>query len=185
MELKKPFALLLAQLQDTEAPIPLLARAVLTPLLAAALGKGKVNEDARQALTKFCERLAEVTKSADQNEQDLAIQAYVALLRSTVAKDTFWEMREEAISPLVRILEQSARGSGGAGSVDRGSAAGNANVVQGGVPLQLLYHVLLVVWELSFEEDVAEDINAYTPPPQPPCTDSTTNTETVNTMSSP
>jgi V-type H+-transporting ATPase subunit H len=163
--LPNPFALLLAQLEDTENPIPLLARAVLTTLLAAALAKtANPDDETRHALAKFYHRLATVTRGADQHEQDLAIQAYVALLRTAVAKDAFWQMREETMNPLVRILEASATGSGSVGSVERGSLTGNSNVVQGGVPLQLLYHVLLVVWELSFEEEVAEDINAYDPP---------------------
>jgi V-type H+-transporting ATPase subunit H len=55
-------------------------------------------------------------------------------------------------------LETAAGGNGG-GSDRNSLVTGGTGVVQGGVGLQLLYHVLLVIWELTFEEVIAEEIN--------------------------
>ena len=69
-------------------------------------------------------------------------------------------MEEETVAPIVKILGTAAAGNCG-GSDRVTSATGGTGIVQGGVGLQLLYHVLLVIWELTFEELVAEEINPY------------------------
>ena len=85
----------------------------------------------------------------------------MTLFRSSYARITFWNTGDEAVEPLISILEAAAGGSGNSGSAGGSNLLGN--LIQGGVGLQLLYHVLLVIWELTFEEAVAETIHPYVP----------------------
>lgn len=81
------------------------------------------------------------------------MQGFSSLLRSREARELFWNQRKETLDPLVEILRAAA------GAKDSGSStvAGSANIrstdvsIGGGVGLQLLYHVLLVIWQLSYE----------------------------------
>jgi V-type H+-transporting ATPase subunit H len=127
--------------------------------LATSLsGSTKTNTGAKDALPRFYRYLAGASKLQERDQQDLAIQAYVALLRTPYARETFWDMKEETVAPLARLLEETAGGTAGSdrASVATGTVSG---IVQGGVPLQLVYHVLLAVWELTFDDTVAEEIN--------------------------
>jgi len=54
---------------------------------------------------------------------------------------------------LIAILEAAA------GSGNGSNPSLHGGLIQGGVGLQLLYHVLLVVWELTFEPVIAEEIH--------------------------
>jgi V-type H+-transporting ATPase subunit H len=100
--------------------------------------------------------LAVLAKSSDTGHQDIAIQFYSNLLRTKQSREIFWSKREDTVAPLIEIL-RSAGGFtngdnvstlySGAGSI-RGGGDGNLG---GGVGLQLLYHILLVIWQLSFE----------------------------------
>ncbi|KAF8543470.1 armadillo-type protein [Trichophaea hybrida] len=163
LALPKPFELLLSLLEGAaDQTIPLLSAAILTTLISTSLSScPKISAELKDALPKFYHYLSTVTKSADQDQQDLAIKSYVALLRTPFARETFWDMKEETVAPLAKTLETAAGGTGNPGGSDRmSSLTGTAAIVQGGVPLQLLYHVLLVVWQLTFDETVAEEINA-------------------------
>jgi V-type H+-transporting ATPase subunit H len=52
-----------------------------------------------------------------------------------------------------------------AGSTATNSARTADISVGGGVGLQLLYHVLLVIWQLSFEGSlVGDELHSYVPP---------------------
>ena len=160
LSLPKPFAHLLSLLSHTDES-PLLSASVLTTLLAAYLKSSvKPSPDACDTLPKLYHFLAGLAKSPDGHFQDIAIQSYVSLLRSTFARTTFWDMKEETVAPIVKILETAAAGNCG-GSDRVTGVTGGTSIVQGGVGLQLLYHVLLVIWELTFEELVAEEINLY------------------------
>ena len=83
------------------------------------------------------------------------MQEYSSLLRTKKARELFWSQREETIAPLIDIL----RGAAGAGKdSDSTLWSGGASIrsatdagLSGGVGLQLLYHVLLTIWQLSFE----------------------------------
>ena len=77
------------------------------------------------------------------------------MLRTKKSRELFWIQRSETVTPLIDILRAAALSgkdtdstlwSGGA-SIRSATEAG----LGGGVGLQLLYHVLLVVWQLSFE----------------------------------
>lgn len=113
------------------------------------------------ALPTILKYLSGLAKSTDGGLQDIAVQEYSALLFSRVSRERFWEQRSETLAPLVKIL-QTAAGIGGDGSSSASLWSGNVSVrsegnLAGGVGLQLLYHVLLVLWQLSFESDVIGD----------------------------
>ena len=78
-----------------------------------------------------------------------------ALLRGKKSRGLFWDQRKETIGPLIDILKAAAGvGSNGDSSTLWSGAASVRSVegsLGGGVGLQLLYHVLLVLWQLSFE----------------------------------
>jgi V-type H+-transporting ATPase subunit H len=94
------------------------------------------------------------------------VQEYSSVLRNKNSREVFWEQRKETLDPLVDIL----RAASGAGK-DQDSTIGNTSSgsirsvpegLSGGVGLQLLYHVLLVIWQLSFEgELVGEGLQEY------------------------
>ena len=140
---------------NPEDPIPLLTSSVLATLLSSAQVQfPKSNAQLDAALPKLYKYLSTLTKSQDSGLQDIAVQEYSALLRTKKARELFWNQREETVTPLMDIL-RAAVGAGkdsdstilsGATSI-RGIDAG----LSGGVGLQLLYHVLLAVWQLSFE----------------------------------
>lgn len=107
------------------------------------------------ALPKLYKYLSTLTKSQDNGLQDIAVQEYSALLRTKKARELFWDQREETVNPLLDIL-RAAAGSGkdsestmfsGATSIRSATDAG----LGGGVGIQLLYHILLTIWQLSFE----------------------------------
>jgi V-type H+-transporting ATPase subunit H len=161
LALPRPFELLLSLLEGASDPvIPVLASAILTPLLATALQTSvKPSPAVQDALPKFYRYLARVIReSQERDQQDLAVQRYVSLLRTPYARETFWDMKEETMEPLARLIEETAGGSTSAGG--GGSTNTVSGIVQGGVPLQLVYHVLLAVWQLTFDGTVAEELNS-------------------------
>ena len=100
--------------------------------------------------------LSTLTKSSDGGLQDIAVLEYSALLRGKKPRELFWEQRKETVGPLIDILRSAAGVSNGdsASALWSGAASartGSEGVIGGGVGLQLLYHVLLVLWQLSFE----------------------------------
>jgi V-type H+-transporting ATPase subunit H len=106
-------------------------------------------------LPKLFSYLSTLTKVPDGGLQDIAVLEYSALLRGKTSRDIFWSQRKETVAPLIDILRAAAGVSNG----DSASTlwSGNASIrtgestLGGGVGLQLLYHVLLVLWQLSFE----------------------------------
>lgn len=112
-----------------------------------------------------------MTKSQDPGLQDIAVQEYSTLLRTKKARELFWSQHAETVNPLIDILRLAAGAgkdsdstmwSGGA-SIRTATEAG----LSGGVGLQLLYHVLLVVWQLSFEGSlIGVELEEYKYPSQ-------------------
>ena len=89
------------------------------------------------------------------------MQEYSAVLRTKKSRELFWKQRNETLKPLIDILRTAA----GAGK-DTDSTLWNSGTsarsvpeggIAGGVGLQLLYHVLLVIWQLSFEGQLVGD----------------------------
>jgi V-type H+-transporting ATPase subunit H len=119
-------------------------------------GVPKLSNKESSALRKLFSYLSNLTKFTDGGLQDIAVLEYSALLRGKKSRDLFWEQREETVGPLIDILKAAAGVSKGdsASTLWSGAASvrsGPEGTLGGGVGLQLLYHVLLVLWQLSFE----------------------------------
>jgi V-type H+-transporting ATPase subunit H len=126
----------------------------LTNLISTALvSSSKSSARDEEALPQLYSYLSSLTKNQDSGLQDIGVQGFSALLRTQAAREIFWKQRNETMEPLVNILRAAA------GAKENGSStlAGSSNIrpldvgIGGGVGLQLLYHVLLVIWQLSFE----------------------------------
>lgn len=166
-----PFLPLLST-STPEEPIPILTSVVLSSLLSAAIMTyPKLNPQISSALPKTYSYLSVIAKSQDSSIQDIAVQQLSALLRTSASRRQFWDQREESLGPLIEILRAATGGgdssasstinghtasaSGSSTMFSRGSTpsmrSGTEVGIGGGVGVQLLYHVLLVMWQLSFE----------------------------------
>lgn len=122
----------------------------------------------QQALPLVLSYLSGLAKSPDAGLEDIAVQEFSSLLYGRPARVQFWKQRSETVTPLVAILQAAAGIGPGAdssanlwstGPGPRANGLENASVA-GGVGLQLLYHVLLVLWQLSFEaEEIGDELN--------------------------
>lgn len=107
-----------------------------------------------------------VKNSSDAGLQDIAVTKYSSLLYGRSSRQLFWKQRSETVAPLIEILRKAA-GIGGESSASLWSGnttvrSGGFEGLSGGVGLQLLYHVLLVLWQLSFEaEEIGDELNEY------------------------
>ncbi|KAF1968631.1 vacuolar ATP synthase-like protein subunit H [Bimuria novae-zelandiae CBS 107.79] len=158
----KPFLPLLKVGQTVEDTIPLLTSSVLSKFLSYALAHStKTTSQIDEALPQLYNYLAALAKSQDAGLQDIAVQEYSAVLRNKKSRELFWKQRQETLSPLIDILTLASGASKDSNSSLRGGAAGSIRSVPdgltGGVGLQLLYHVLLVIWQLSFEGELVGD----------------------------
>ena len=152
----KPILPYLENSTNPEDPIPLLASSVLTTIASESQVQvpktTKQTEDALSKLYKFQSRL---TLSQDNGLKDIAVLQYSSLLRTRKSRNLLWSQRDGAITPLIDILREVA----GAGKDTDSTLWSGATSIRsasegalgGGVNLQLLYHVLLVLWQLSFE----------------------------------
>ncbi|RDL41958.1 uncharacterized protein BP5553_01937 [Venustampulla echinocandica] len=157
----KPFLPILAQSNDPESPIPLLTSTVLAKLLG---GAPDLTDEGSSALRKLFSYLSTLTKTTDGGLQDIAVLQYSGLLRGKKSRQLFWEHRSETVAPLIDILRAAVGidSANDSASLWSGATVGRTNVegtLGGGVGLQLLYHALLVLWQLSFEgETVGEGL---------------------------
>lgn len=157
----KPFLPLLKPNQADD-PTPVLASSVLSNLLSSALTNGTKNTaQIDEALPPLYSYLSTLTGNTDAGLQDIAVQSFSAVLRSKQARHLFWKQREETVDPLFNILRKA---SGASKDQDSTLWSGGSSVrsvpdggISGGVGLQLLYHVLLVIWQLSFEGELVGD----------------------------
>lgn len=149
---------------NPEDAIPLLTSHALTKLMALARDESHATH---QALPMILTYLSGLAKSSDAGLQDIAVQEYSSLLFGHTSRDLFWKQRSETIAPLVQIL-QTAAGIGRGENTSANLWSGNTSTrstgfegsLGGGVGLQLLYHVLLVMWQISFEaEDIGDELN--------------------------
>lgn len=113
------------------------------------------------ALPKIYNNLAALASSSDGGLQDIAVQEYSSLLRNKHARKLFWKQRKQTVDPLMNIL-QTAVGAGRDNDSTLWSGASTTRsapegIFAGGVGLQLLYHVLLNIWQLSFEAKLVGD----------------------------
>ncbi|KAK4158162.1 armadillo-type protein [Chaetomidium leptoderma] len=158
------FLPLLAHSSNTEDPIPLLTSTVLVSLMAGSRDESPATVD--KALPVIFSYLSSLTKNSDAGLQDIGVQEYSSLLYGHAPRQQFWKQRSETITPLVEILRAAA----GVGNNDASASlwsgttstagSGFGGSLGGGVGLQLLYRVLLVMWQLSFEGvDIGDDLN--------------------------
>ena len=152
----KPFLPLLTHSTNPEDPIPLLTSSVLATLISNAQMKfPKSTTKTDEAIPKLYKYLSGLTKSQDSGLQDIAVQEYSAVLRTKKARELFWKQKHETVTPLIEILRAASGADkdsdstiwSGATSIRSATDGG----LGGGVGLQLLYHVLLAIWQLSFE----------------------------------
>lgn len=88
------------------------------------------------------------------------MQEYSALLRNKTSRELFWKQRGETLEPLFNILRSASGASKDQDSALWSGASSTRTATEaigGGVGLQLLYHVLLVIWQLSFEGELVGD----------------------------
>ncbi|KAI1130434.1 armadillo-type protein [Nemania abortiva] len=156
------FIPLLGHSNNLEDPIPLLTSSVLAILMASAQDASPATE---QSLPLILSYLCSLTKSSnDAGLQDIAVMEYSSLLYNQTNRQLFWKQRSETVAPLVDILRKAAgvgaESSASLWSGNTASRGGGFEGLSGGVGIQLLYHVLLVLWQLSFEaEDIGDDMN--------------------------
>ncbi|KAI0165722.1 armadillo-type protein [Xylariaceae sp. FL1272] len=156
------FLPLLAHSNNPDDPIPLLTSTVLAALMSNARDESAATERALPLILSYLCGLAK--NSNDAGLQDIAVMEYSALLYGQSNRQLFWKQRSETVAPLIEILQKAA-GVGGESSASLWSGNASARTggfegLSGGVGLQLLYHVLLVLWQLSFEaEDIGDDLN--------------------------
>lgn len=161
----KHFLPLLAHSSSPEDPIPLLTSTVLTSLMASSRDESAAT--VKKALPHLFSYLSSLTKNSDAGLQDIGVLEYSSLLYGRVSRQQFWAQRSETVAPLIDILKtacgvgngdaSASLWSGTTGTLRNGAAEGS---LSGGVGLQLLYHVLLVIWQLSFEaEEIGDELN--------------------------
>jgi V-type H+-transporting ATPase subunit H len=162
----KPFLPLLSTTSKTEDTTPMLTSIFLTSLISKSYTVSSKEIPAlNEVLPKLYAYLSNYAKDAGSVYRDDVVQQYSALLRGKKARVLFWKQREETVNPLMDILRAAAgaTSSDGASTLWSGGASirsGPEGGIAGGVGLQLLYHVLLVIWQLSFEGDlVGEGLN--------------------------
>lgn len=166
----KPFLPLLERTPTTEDPIPLLTSALLTSLVSASLvSSSKPASRDEAALPKLFTYLSTLTKNQDSGLQDIGVQELSALLRTQSSREIFWDQRQETVEPLVDILRAASGGKDNNSTTLGGTTASSVRAIDtgisGGVGLQLLYNVLLVIWQLSFEASlVGDELESYGTP---------------------
>jgi V-type H+-transporting ATPase subunit H len=147
----KPFLPFLQHSTNAEDPIPLLTSTFLTALVSHSLvASPKPAPRDNQALPQLYTYLSTLTKNQDSGLQDIGVQGLSELLRTSRARELFWAQRQETLDPLIETL-RTAAGAKDNGSTLGSSARGVEPGLAGGVGLQLLYRVLLVLWQLAFE----------------------------------
>jgi V-type H+-transporting ATPase subunit H len=152
---------MLKQSSNPEEPTALFTSAVVSQILSQSLKQSaKPSPQVEEALPQLYSCLSAFAKSSDAGLQDIAVQEYTAVLRTRKSRELFWKQRKETLDPLFDILTAATGGSSDSDSTRWG---GNGSVrtvdsgLSGGVGIQLLYHILLVIWQLSFEGSTVGD----------------------------
>lgn len=162
---------LLAHSTRPEDPIPLLTSTALAELASSARDASPAT--LQRALPSLLSYLASLAANPDAGLQDIGVQELSSLLYSRETRQQFWAQRSETVAPLIAILRTAAgvssNGEAASASLWSGTltttTTGTGRAVLegslgGGVGLQLLYHVLLVLWQLSFDAAiVGDDLN--------------------------
>lgn len=141
---------------------------MLSGLLSyAVVQPSKNTSQLDEALPQLFSYLSTLAKASDAGLQDIAVREYSAVLRSAKSRQLFWKQRKETLNPLFDILRSAGGSAKDTDSTLYNNSSGSIRStpdggLSGGVGLQLLYHVLLVIWQLSFEgELVGEGLQEY------------------------
>lgn len=118
-----------------------------------------------RVLSDLVPYLSEQVKSSDASKQDIAVQQITHVLSTPGLRNHLWQRKDETVKPLIEILgaaaglgNQSSSSSLWSGSAN-GRSAGEGQLGSG-VGIQLLYHVLFAVWQISFDsEKIGDDLN--------------------------
>lgn len=137
----------------------------MTRLMAASRDESPATIN--KALPHLFSYLSSLTKNSDAGLQDIGVLQYSSLLYARVSRQQFWAQRSETVAPLIGILKTACGVNNGDASASLWSGTtgtlrnnGFEGSLGGGVGLQLLYHVLLVMWQLSFEaEEIGDELN--------------------------
>lgn len=156
-----PFLALLSTSPNAEDPVPLLASALLTSLVPLSLTKSpKPLDRDNEALQRLFDYFSMLSKNQDSGLQDIGVQGFSTSLRTKKSRQIFWNQRQETVEPLFETLRTAAGTGKDSESTTRSGATSVRSAetsIGGGVGLQLLYHVLLVIWQLSFEGQLVGD----------------------------
>jgi len=116
-----------------------------------------------KALPELLKYLSGLVGGNDTTKQDIAILQYSNLLYGKASRNQFWKMREKTIAPMIEVLKSATgvNNDTSAASAWSGSTSlrttGGEGQIGGGVGLQMLYHILMVMWQMSFDADVIGD----------------------------
>lgn len=157
----KQYLALLSSSNNPEDAVPLLSATFLANLIAYSVtSSSKPAKRDSDALPKLYSYLSNLVKSQDSGLQDIGVQHMSTVMRSSQAKELFWKQKQETVSPLFEILRKAA---GAAKDSDSTLWSGASSIRSsdtrfgGNVGLQLMYHILLVIWQLSFEGELVGD----------------------------
>lgn len=154
-----PLLPFLTQSPNPEEPIPLLTSTVLSSLISQGLTlSSNLSKSTESALSSLHNYLSSLAKSSDSGLQEIAVRQFSSLLRSEKSRALFWDHRSQTFEPLASIFKAAAGSTNGASADSAGPASGGASIrsfstdigLAGNVSIQLLYHVLLALWQLSF-----------------------------------
>jgi V-type H+-transporting ATPase subunit H len=142
--------------------MPILAGLVLTKIISKAVtSSAKPSPKLEPAIKSVYSYLGGLVKANDASSQDIAVQSYSAILRNAKTRELFWKQRKETLDPLVEILRLGAGAdkSSSASLWSDGTASSTRadGSISGGVGIELLYRVLLVIWQLSFEANLVAE----------------------------
>ncbi|KIX08435.1 uncharacterized protein Z518_03091 [Rhinocladiella mackenziei CBS 650.93] len=157
----KIFLSFLNQPSHPEEPILLFSATFLVDLIAISLTtspKPAPRDD--EALPQLYSYLAKLVKNQDSGLQDIGVQHMSRLLRTKRSKELFWKQKMDTVDPLFDILRKAVgTAKDNDSSLWSGATSIRSNDTRfgGGVALQLMYHVLLVIWQLSFEGEMVGD----------------------------
>lgn len=148
----------LSNSNNPEDPIPLLAATFLTKLISISItSSSKSAKRDEEALPKLYSYLSSLVKQQDTGLQDIGVQHFSALLRTKKVKELFWKQQKDTVDPLFETLRKAAGTFKDSDSTMYGSGASirsSDTRFAGGIGLQLMYNVLLVIWQLSFEAEL-------------------------------
>lgn len=160
------FLSFLTHSSNPEDPIPLLSATFLVSLVSYSITSStKPQSRDDNALPKLYSYLSSLVKNQDSGLQDIGVQHFSTLLRTKRSKELFWKQRADTVGPLFDILRKAA----GAAKDNDSTIWNGATSIRssdtrfgGGVGLQLMYHDLMVIWQLSFEgQMVGEGLQKY------------------------